>query len=103
MIDLIDQALTGHLGVDSTYEIDTPPYMDTHELIGVFSLGLGYLQHSQPWRNYQNVKFLEIFLKNTILNLKTNTIPKGMVELECIFDHDKSALNRSVTQEKGIK
>ena len=29
-----------------------------------------------------------------ILNLKTNTIPKGMVELECIFDCDESALNR---------
>ena len=41
--------------------------------------------------------------KDGILNLKTNTIPKGMVELECIFDHDESTLNRRVTQEKGIK
>ena len=38
-----------------------------------------------------------------ILNLKTNTIPKGMVELEHIFDRDESTLNRRVTQEKGIK
>ena len=41
--------------------------------------------------------------KDGILNLKTNTIPKGMVELECIFDHDELALNRRVTQEKGIE
>ena len=38
-----------------------------------------------------------------ILNLKTNTIPKGMVELERIFDRDESTLNRRETQEKGIK
>ena len=38
-----------------------------------------------------------------ILNLKTNNIPKGMVELECIFDCDELALNRRVIQEKGIK
>ena len=38
-----------------------------------------------------------------ILNLKTNTIPKGMVELECIFDHNESTLTRRVTQEKGIE
>ena len=38
-----------------------------------------------------------------ILNLKTNTILKGMVELECIFDHDESTLNRRETQEKGIE
>ena len=38
-----------------------------------------------------------------ILNLKTNTIPKGMVELELIFDHGESTLNRRVTQEKGVK
>ena len=37
-----------------------------------------------------------------ILNLKTNTILKGMVKLECIFDHDESALKRRVTQKKGI-
>ena len=41
--------------------------------------------------------------EDRILNLKTNTIPKGMVELECIFDHDESTLNRRMTQEKGIK
>ena len=38
-----------------------------------------------------------------ILNLKTNTIRKGMVELERIYDHNKSALNRRETQEKGIE
>ena len=38
-----------------------------------------------------------------ILNLKTNTIPKGMVELECIFYHDESMLNRRMAQEKGIE
>lgn len=38
-----------------------------------------------------------------ILNLKTNTIPKGMFELEHIFNHDESTLNRRETQEKGIK
>ena len=38
-----------------------------------------------------------------ILNLKTNTIPKGMVELEHIFDHDESTLNKRVTQEKRIE
>ena len=38
-----------------------------------------------------------------ILNLKTNTIPKGKVELERIFDHDESTLNRRETQEKGIE
>ena len=37
-----------------------------------------------------------------ILNLKMNTVLKGMVELECIFDYDESALNRRETQEKGI-
>ena len=26
-----------------------------------------------------------------------------MVELECIFDHDESTLNRRKTQEKGIE
>ena len=41
--------------------------------------------------------------RDGILNLKTNTIPKEMVELECIFDHDESALNRRETQEKGIE
>ena len=35
--------------------------------------------------------------------MKTNTIPKGMVELECIFDRDESTLNRRMTQEKGIE
>ena len=38
-----------------------------------------------------------------ILNLKTNSIPKGMVELEHMFDCDESTLNRRETQEKGIK
>ncbi len=38
-----------------------------------------------------------------ILNLKTNTIPKGMVEPKCIFDRDESTLNRRETQKKGIK
>ena len=38
-----------------------------------------------------------------ILNLKTNTITKGMFELECIFYHDELAFNRRETQEKGIK
>ena len=38
-----------------------------------------------------------------IINLKTNTIPKGMVELEHIFDQDESTLNRRMTQEKGIE
>ena len=37
-----------------------------------------------------------------ILNLKTNTIPKGMVELEYIFNHDESTVNRRMAQEKGI-
>ena len=41
--------------------------------------------------------------KDRILNLKTNTIPKGMVELEHIFNHDESTLNRKMTQEKGIE
>ena len=38
-----------------------------------------------------------------ILNLKINTIPKGMVELEHIFDRDKSMLNKRMVKEKGIK
>ena len=29
-----------------------------------------------------------------ILNLKTNTIPKGMVDLEHIFKHNESKLNK---------
>lgn len=41
--------------------------------------------------------------KNGIQNLKTNTIPKGMVELECIFDYDESTLNKRMIQEKGIE
>ena len=41
--------------------------------------------------------------EDEILNLKTNTIPKGMVELECIFDRDKSKLNRRMTKEKRIE
>ena len=44
----------------------------------------------------------EIEDEDGILNLKTNTITKGMVELECIFDHDESTLNRRMVQEKGI-
>lgn len=40
---------------------------------------------------------------DVILNLKTNSILKGMVELERIFGHDESTLNRRETQEKGIK
>ena len=38
-----------------------------------------------------------------ILNLKTNTIPKGVVELEHFFYRDESTLNRRMTQEKGIE
>ena len=38
-----------------------------------------------------------------ILNQKSNTIPKGVVKLERIFDHDESTLNRRETQEKGIE
>ena len=38
-----------------------------------------------------------------ILNLKTNTIPKGMVDMECIFDHDELMLNKRVVKEKEIK
>ena len=38
-----------------------------------------------------------------ILNLKTNTIPKGMVELEHIFYHDESKLDRRMAKEKGIE
>ena len=38
-----------------------------------------------------------------ILNLKTNTIPKGMVELEHNFDFDESTLNRRMVKEKRIK
>lgn len=41
--------------------------------------------------------------EDRILNLKTNTIPKGMIKLECIFDHDESTLNRRIVQEKGIE
>ena len=41
--------------------------------------------------------------EDRIINLKTHTIPNGMVELEHIFDHDESVLNRMETQEKGIK
>ena len=45
----------------------------------------------------------ELEVEDRILNLKTNTIPKGMVELERIFDRDESALNRRETLEKGIE
>ena len=38
-----------------------------------------------------------------IPNLKTNTIPRGMVDLERIFDHDETMLSRRMTQEKGIE
>ena len=38
-----------------------------------------------------------------ILNLKTNTIPNGMVELQCIFYCYELTLNRRMTQEKGIE
>ena len=41
--------------------------------------------------------------EDEILNLKTNTIPKGMVELEHIFYHDESTLNKRMSQEKGIE
>ena len=41
--------------------------------------------------------------EDEILNLKTNTVPKGMVELEHIFDHDESALNKRTAEEKGIE
>lgn len=34
-----------------------------------------------------------------ILNLKSNTIPKGMVELEHIFYHDEVALNKRMVKE----
>ena len=40
--------------------------------------------------------------KYGILNMKTNTIPKGMVELEYIFYRNELALNIRMTQEKGI-
>ena len=41
--------------------------------------------------------------EHEILNQKNNTIPKGIIELECIFDCDELTLNRRVSQEKGIK
>lgn len=40
--------------------------------------------------------------EDEIINLKTNTIPKGMAELECIFDKDKSTCNKIIVEEKGI-
>ena len=45
----------------------------------------------------------EIQDEDGILNLRTNTIPKGMVELECSLDRDEPALNRRTTEEKGIE
>jgi hypothetical protein len=45
----------------------------------------------------------EIEDEDEILNLKINTIPKGMVELECIFDRDELALNKRMDEEKGIQ
>lgn len=38
-----------------------------------------------------------------ILNLKTKTIPKGMVELEWIFDRDELALNKGKLQRRELK
>ena len=34
--------------------------------------------------------------EDRIINLKKNTIPNGMVELECIFDQDKSTHSKRV-------
>ena len=39
---------------------------------------------------YKKPKDDELEDEDGILNLKNNTIPKGMVELECIFDRDDS-------------
>ena len=38
-----------------------------------------------------------------IINLKTNTIPKGMVELEHIFDQDESTHSKRNLEEKGVE
>jgi len=64
--------------------------------------------HHFQWKeidNMPNDKLEDDELKDDdgILNLKTNTIPKGMVELERIFDCDESELNRRETPEKGIE
>lgn len=41
--------------------------------------------------------------EDVIIDLKNNTIPKGMVELECIFDQDELAHNKRTNEEKGIR
>lgn len=38
-----------------------------------------------------------------IINLKINTIPKRMVDLECIFDLEKSTRSKRTIEEKGIE
>ena len=48
-------ALTGHLGVESRGKITATPSMDAHEHIGTLGIHLGFLQYTQPWKNYQNV------------------------------------------------
>ena len=35
--------------------------------------------------------------------MKTNTIPTGIVELECIFDQDESTHSKRNVEEKGVK
>lgn len=45
----------------------------------------------------------EIEDEERIINLKINIIPKGMVELEFIFDQDESTPCKRTIEEKGIK
>ena len=45
-----------HLEVESGGEITATPFMGPHEHAGTLRIHPGDLQHTQPWRNYQNVK-----------------------------------------------
>lgn len=49
------------------------------------------------------IKKDELEDEDGIIHLKTNTIPKGMVDFECIFDQDKLAHNKRTIEEKGIE
>ena len=48
-----------------------------------------------------NEKEEETIDDDGIWNLKTNTIPRGMVELERIFDNDEATKQRKPPLEKG--
>ena len=51
----VDYSLTGHLGVKFGGEITSTPSLDAHKHVVTLRIHPGFLQYTQPWKNYQNI------------------------------------------------